>query len=431
MTKVSGVRAREILDSRGNPTVEVDVTLSDGSWGRSAVPSGASTGTNEALELRDGDPSRFRGLGVLAAIGNVRDHIAPAVVGHQPLDQQEIDRLLNELDGTPDKSRLGANALLAVSMAVARALAESEGDPLYRHLNDGTPMTLPVPMFNVINGGRHAENSTDFQEFIVVPIGFDSFREALRAGVEVYRALEDLLRTRRASTTLGDEGGFAPPLSSNREAVELALAAIEGAGYLPGVQCFLAMDVAASEMILDDGRYALLREGTILRPEQLIDRYERWVAEYPIVSIEDGMAEEDWDGWRRMTRSLGDSAQLVGDDLYATNTELIRRGIESDASNAVLIKPNQIGTLTETLEAVQTSRKAGWNVVISHRSGETTDDFISDLAVATAAGQIKAGAPARGERTAKYNRLLRIEEELGGAAAYAGRSAYERFLDAR
>ena len=431
MTTVSGVRAREVLDSRGNPTVEVDVTLSDGSWGRSAVPSGASTGANEALELRDGDPSRFRGLGVLAAIGNVRDHIAPAVVGHRPLDQQEIDRLLNELDGTPDKSRLGANALLAVSMAVARALAESEGDPLYRHLNDGTPMTLPVPMLNVINGGRHAENSTDFQEFIVVPIGFDSFREALRAGVEVYRALEDLLRTRRASTTLGDEGGFAPPLSSNREAVELALAAIEGAGYLPGVHCFLAMDVAASEMVLDDGRYSLLREGTILRPEQLIDRYERWVAEYPIVSIEDGMAEEDWDGWRRMTRILGDSAQLVGDDLYATNAELIRRGIESDASNAVLIKPNQIGTLTETLEAVRTSRKAGWNVVISHRSGETTDDFISDLAVATAAGQIKAGAPARGERTAKYNRLLRIEEELGGAAAYAGRSAYERFLDAR
>ena len=431
MTTVSCVRAREVLDSRGNPTVEVDVTLSDGSWGRSAVPSGASTGANEALELRDGDPSRFRGLGVLTAIGNVRDHIAPAVVGHQPLDQQEIDRLLNELDGTPDKSRLGANAILAVSMAFARALAKSEGEPLYRHLNDGTPMTLPVPMFNVINGGRHAENSTDFQEFIVVPIGFDSFREALRAGVEVYRALEDLLRTRRASTTLGDEGGFAPPLSSNREAVELALAAIEGAGYLPGVHCFLAMDVAASEMVLDDGRYSLLREGTILRPEQLIDRYERWVAEYPIVSIEDGMAEEDWDGWRRMTRSLGDSAQLVGDDLYATNTELIRRGIETDASNAVLIKPNQIGTLTETLEAVRTSRKAGWNVVISHRSGETTDDFISDLAVATAAGQIKAGAPARGERTAKYNRLLRIEEELGGAVAYAGRSAYERFLDAR
>ena len=431
MTTVSGVRAREVLDSRGNPTVEVDVTLSDGSWGRSAVPSGASTGTNEALELRDGDPSRFRGLGVLAAIDNVRDHIAPAVVGHRPSDQQEIDRLLNELDGTPDKSRLGANALLAVSMAFARALAESEGDPLYRHLNDGTPMTLPVPMLNVINGGRHAENSTDFQEFIVVPIGFDSFREALRAGVEVYRALEDMLRTRRASTTLGDEGGFAPPLSSNREAVELALAAIEGAGYLPGVHCFLAMDVAASELVLDDGRYSLLREGTILRTEQLIDRYERWVAEYPIVSIEDGMAEEDWDGWRRMTRILGDSAQLVGDDLYATNAELIRRGIESDASNAVLIKPNQIGTLTETLEAVRTSRKAGWNVVISHRSGETTDDFISDLAVATAAGQIKAGAPARGERTAKYNRLLRIEEELGGAAAYAGRSAYERFLDAR
>jgi enolase len=286
-------------------------------------------------------------------------------------------------------------------------------------------------MFNVINGGRHAENSTDFQEFMVVPIGFDTFREALRAGVEVYRALEDLLRTRKASTTLGDEGGFAPPLSSNREAVDLTLAAIEGAGYLPGVQCFLALDVAASELVLEDGRYSLLREGTILQPGQLIERYEQWIADYPIISIEDGMAEEDWDGWRRMTQSLGDRVQLVGDDLYATNTELSRKGTESSASNAVLIKTNQIGTLTETLNAVRLSREAGWNVVISHRSGETTDDFISDLAVATAAGQIKAGAPARGERTAKYNRLLRIEEELGGAAVYAGRDAYRRFIDRR
>ncbi len=431
MTAISEVLAREVLDSRGNPTVEVDVVLSDGSAGSSTVPSGASTGANEALELRDGDPARFRGLGVLDAIANVRDPIAPAIIGHQPLDQRAIDGLLNELDGTPDKSHLGANAILAVSLAVARALAESEGRPLYGSLNDGSPMTLPVPMFNVINGGRHAENSTDFQEFMVVPIGFDTFREALRAGVEVYRALEDLLRTRKASTTLGDEGGFAPPLSSNREAVDLTLAAIEGAGYLPGVQCFLALDVAASELVLEDGRYSLLREGTILQPGQLIERYEQWIADYPIISIEDGMAEEDWDGWRRMTQSLGDRVQLVGDDLYATNTELIRKGTESSASNAVLIKTNQIGTLTETLNAVRLSREAGWNVVISHRSGETTDDFISDLAVATAAGQIKAGAPARGERTAKYNRLLRIEEELGGAAVYAGRDAYRRFIDRR
>ena len=422
MTAISEVRAREVLDSRGNPTVEVDILLSDGSLGRSTVPSGASTGANEALELRDGDPARFRGLGVLEAIGNVRDRIALAIIGHQPLEQQAIDRLLIELDGTPDKSHLGANAILAVSLAVARALAGSEGQPLYRSLNDGSPMTLPVPMFNVINGGRHAENSTDFQEFMVVPIGFDTFREALRAGVEVYRALEDLLRMRKASTSLGDEGGFAPPLSSNREAVELTLAAIEGAGYLPGIQCFLALDVAASELVLEDGRYSLLREGTILQRDQLIDRYKQWVAQYPIISIEDGMAEDDWDGWRLLMDRLGDRVQLVGDDLYTTNVKRIQRGIDEKSSNSVLIKLNQIGTLSETLDAIEMTHKAGWSTVISHRSGETEDTTIADLAVATSAGQIKTGAPARSERVAKYNRLLRIEEELGEKARYAGRS---------
>ena len=427
MSTISKVHAREILDSRGNPTIEVDVVLADGTLGRASVPSGASTGVNEALELRDGDPARFRGMGVLGAIENVHKHIAPEIVGRSASDQAAIDQLLKDIDGTPNKRVLGANATLGVSLAVARAAARSSGKSLYEYLSRGGPVTLPVPLFNIINGGRHAENSTDFQEFMVVPAGFDTFRDALRAGAEIYRSLEDLLRARKVSTSLGDEGGFAPPVSSNREALELALAAIEGAGYLPGRHCFVALDVAASELVLEDGRYSLLREGTILCPDALIETYERWVAEYPVISIEDGMADSDWDNWELMAKRLDQKVQLVGDDLYATNTALIRKGIERSASNAVLIKSNQIGTLTETLEAVEMTHDAGWSTVISHRSGETTDDFVADIAVATAAGQIKAGAPARGERTAKYNRLLRIEERLGDDATFAGPAVYERF----
>ena len=428
MSTISQVKAREVLDSRGNPTIEVEVVLSDGTWARAQIPSGASTGTNEAVEVRDGDPARYQGRGVLKAIENVRQKIAPEVIGRPAMDQQAIDRLLVELDGTPNKRRLGANAILGVSMAVACAAARSEGRPLYAYLNEGSPPTLPVPMLNIINGGRHAEDSTDFQEFMVVPAGFDTFRQALQAGVEVYHSLKDLLRDRRIGTNVGDEGGFAPSLSSNHEAVELVVAAIEKAGYVPGAQCFIALDVAASELVLEDGRYSLAREGTTLGPDHLIERYETWVDRYPLISIEDGMDEEDWDGWRAMTKRLGNSVQLVGDDLYVTNKARIQRGIGLDASNAVLIKLNQIGTLTETLEAVTMAKQAGWGTVISHRSGDTEDSSIADLAAGISAGQIKAGAPARGERTAKYNRLLRIEEELGEQAVFAGRSVYERFV---
>jgi enolase len=416
-----------VLDSRGNPTVEVDVTLGDGARGRAAVPSGASTGSNEALELRDGDPTRYHGRGVLRAVENVRTHIAPEVLGCSAADQRAIDRLLIDLDGTPDKSRLGANAILGVSLAVARAAARSAGQPLYSYLANGGPLTLPVPMFNVVNGGRHAENSTDFQEFMVVPTGFDSFKQALRAGVEIYHALLEELRTRGMSTLLGDEGGFAPALAANRQALQLVLEAIEKAGYTPGVQCSLALDVAATEFFESPGRYNLRREGTSYSPEELIGLYETLKKDYPIVSIEDGLAEDDWDSWPVMTARLGAKLQIVGDDLYTTRPELIRKGIESNASNAVLVKLNQIGTLSETLDAISVAREAGWGTVISHRSGETEDSSIADLAVGTAAGQIKAGAPARGERVAKYNRLLRIEEELGDRARFAGPTAYQRF----
>jgi enolase len=431
MSAISQVKAREILDSRGNPTVEVDVTLSDGAWGRAAVPSGASTGTNEALELRDGDPNRFNKRGVLKAVENVNRLIAPKVVGRSAIDQEGLDNLLIELDGTPNKRKLGANAILGVSMSVAHAAAMSQGAPLYTYLSQGRPPTLPVPMLNIINGGRHAEDSTDFQEFMVVPAGFDSFREALRVGAEVYHALKDLLRARKLSASVGDEGGFAPSLPSNQDAVELILGAIRKAGYIPGQQCFIALDVAATEFhSREDGTYRLSRENKVLRPGQLIEMYERWVSLYPIVSIEDGMAEDDWHSWSLMTSRLGARTQLVGDDLYTTNTARIQQGIEDGASNAVLIKLNQIGTITETLRAVEMAREAGWSAVISHRSGETEDTTIADLAVGLAAGQIKTGAPARGERTAKYNRLLRIEEELGDEAVFAGRSVYERFTRA-
>ena len=417
MTTISDVKAREVLDSRGNPTVEVDVSLSDGTVGSALVPSGASTGANEALELRDGDASRFRGRGVLAPIENIEKHIKPAVLGLSTLEQEALDNLLVEMDGTSNKSRLGANAILGVSMAVARAAAQSAGKPLYAHIGGDGAVTLPVPMLNIINGGAHAAGSTDFQEFMVVPAGFDTFRESLRAGVETYHALADILRERGMSTSVGDEGGFAPALDDNRDAVALVIEAIERSGYRPGEQCFIALDVAASELNKED-----------YPSDRLIGIYKDWVGEYPIVSIEDGIAEDEWDGWQALSDSISGSVQLVGDDLFTTNTELIRKGISMNAGNAVLIKLNQIGTVTETLNAVRMTQEAGWGVVISHRSGETEDTTIADLAVGTNAGQIKSGAPARGERTAKYNRLLRIEEELGDRARFAGRQVYDRVL---
>ena len=425
MSDISQVKAREVLDSRGNPTVEVEITLSDGAQGRALVPSGASTGVNEAHELRDGDPDRYGGRGVLRAVANVRGPIAERVIGMSALDQQALDGALTELDGTPNKSALGANAILGVSLAAAHAVARSRGVPLYVHLGSGESPTLPVPMFNIINGGRHADNSTDFQEFLVVPAGFGSYSESLRAGVEVYHALHGLLVQRGMGGSVGDEGGFAPSLSSNREAVELILSAIELAEYTPGEQCFISLDVAASEFY-EGGRYTLARENAVLDSAGLIARYSEWSRDYPLISIEDGMDENDWDGWQAMTSTISTEVQLVGDDLFTTNTALIQRGIDTSAANAVLIKLNQIGTLTETLEAIAMTRRAGWGAVISHRSGETEDTTIADLAVATAAGQIKAGAPARSERTAKYNRLLRIEEELGDRARFAGLGAYDR-----
>ena len=432
MSTISRLTGREIFDSRGNPTIEVDVLLSDGARGRAAVPSGASTGATEAVELRDGDPSRLGGLGILRALENVHGTIAPAISGMSAVDQQAVDARLIELDGTPNKARLGANAILGVSMGVARAAANSKGVPLYEHLAfTGGPTTLPVPMLNILNGGRHAEDSTDFQEFMVVPAGFDTFSRALRAGVETYHALRAMLRERGLATGLGDEGGFAPSLSSNREAVELIVAAIERAGYRAFDQCLIALDVAASELLEQDGRYALSRENTVVSREELAASYVELAKEFPIISVEDGMAEEDWDGWTAMTGKLGSTVQIVGDDLYTTNVSRIRKGIGLGASNAVLIKLNQIGTVTETLEAISVTRDAGWGVVISHRSGETVDTTIADLAVGTGAGQIKAGAPARGERTAKYNRLLEIEQELGDRATYAGRAVYEHLLQGR
>ncbi len=427
MSNISDVRAREILDSRGNPTVEVDVRLEDGSLGRAGVPSGASTGANEALELRDGDSSRFGGKGVMRAVDNIHDEIAPAIRGMPGTDQERVDNTLIDLDGTDNKSRLGGNAIVGVSMAVAHAAAVSEGVPLYRYWSPEGPYTLPVPMFNILNGGRHAEGSADFQEFMVVPDGADSFRDAVRIGAEVYQALKRMLVERGFADTLGDEGGFAPKLGTNREAVDLILAAIEEAGHTPGEDCHIAMDVAASEFADGVGSYNLAREGRVVSGEQLVQLYGEWLGDLPIVSIEDGMAEDDWPGWETMTSRLGATVQLVGDDLYATSPKLISRGIEREASNGVLIKLNQIGTVTETLEAVRLAREAGWGVVISHRSGETEDTTVADLAVGTAAGQIKSGAPARGERTAKYNRLLRIEEELGDEARYVGRTVYERY----
>ena len=422
---ISEVRAREILDSRGNPTLEVELLLSDGSKGRAAVPSGASTGSHEAVELRDGDQRRFGGGGVLKAVENVTQHLGPGVNGLSPLDQEALDRRLRDLDGTPDKANLGANALLGVSLAAAHAAAASEGQPLYRSLGEGS--LLPVPMFNILNGGKHAQESTDIQEFMVVPAGAPTFAEALRAGAEVYQALKKVLQREGLNTNVGDEGGFAPTLPTNRRALEVVAEAVQQAGYRVGEEIFLALDVAASELF-QDGQYVLPREGVTYTSQELVDFYASLAEGFPIISIEDGMAEDDWDGWHLLTQRLGDRVQVVGDDLLTTNVTRIQRAIEVGAANALLVKPNQIGTLTETLEAVALAREAGWGIVMSHRSGETEDTTIADLAVATGAGQIKAGAPARSERVAKYNRLLRIEEELGDQARYAGMGVYKRFM---
>ncbi|MFH0846937.1 MAG: phosphopyruvate hydratase [Chloroflexota bacterium] len=427
MPTIEQVFAREILDSRGNPTVEVEVRLNDGSLGRAAVPSGASTGKYEAVELRDGDKKRYGGLGVQKAVANVNRVIAPKLLGLEASDQSAIDQKLISLDGTENKSRLGANATLGVSLAVAQASANSLKLPLYRRLDDSA-VTLPVPMLNILNGGRHAENSTDFQEFMVVPAGARSFREALRMGVEVYQSLKRVLRERKLNTNVGDEGGFAPQLSSNQGAVEAILAAIERAGYKAGGDCFIALDPAASEFY-QDGKYTLREEGVSLTSEAMVGYYARWVASYPIISIEDGLAEDDWEGWRLLTRRLGSKIQLVGDDLYVTNVRRLAQGIKLKASNAILIKPNQIGTLTETISAINMAKEAGWSAVVSHRSGETEDTTIADLAVGLSTGQIKTGAPCRSERTAKYNRLLRIEEELGEKAVFPGIKAFGRVMN--
>ena len=420
-TIISAIRAREVLDSRANPTVEAEVHLAGGGFGRAAVPSGASTGALEAVELRDGG-DRFGGKGVARAIANIRDTIAPAVVGRDGLDQEAIDQLMLDLDGTPNKANLGANAILAVSLAVARATAAGLGVPLFRYLGGPSARTLPVPMLNVLNGGAHAANSVDIQEFMVVPGGFASFSEALRAGVEVYHQLKKVLAGRGLSTNVGDEGGFAPDLATNREALELLTLAIEGAGYRPGAEIALALDVAASE-IYREGKYQL--DGRGLASDAMVDYYQALADEFPLVCIEDGLAEDDWAGWALLTERMGDRLQLVGDDIFVTNEAMLRRGIAENVANAILIKVNQIGTLSETLHTMETAKGATYGLMVSHRSGETEDSFISHLAVATNAGQMKTGAPARGERTAKYNQLLRIEEQLGAQARYPGFSPFE------
>ncbi len=423
--RIHGVIAREILDSRGNPTIEVDVRLDTGVVGRAAVPSGASTGTHEALELRDGQ-KRYLGKGVLKAVRNVNERIAPKLRGKDPRGQQEIDALLCELDGTPNKKRLGANAILGVSLAVAKAAAVAAGQPLYRYLGGRAARTMPVPMLNVLNGGAHADNSVDLQEFMIVPVGARAFADALRMAAEVFHTLRRILAQRGYSTSVGDEGGFAPRLASNQEALDLLLAAIESAGYRPGRQVAIALDPAASEFY-EGGAYVFKKsDGSRRSSEEMVSLYADWVERYPILSIEDGLAEDDWSGWQALTARLGKSIQLVGDDLFVTNPERLRRGIECGAANSILIKPNQIGTLTETLETIRVAREAGYATVLSHRSGETEDTTIADLAVAVNAGQIKTGSVCRGERTAKYNQLLRIEAELGTRAIYPGRAAFRR-----
>jgi enolase len=424
MSVIEDITSREILDSRGNPTVEVDVLLEDGSVGRAAVPSGASTGTHEALERRDGDESRYGGKGVLDACRTVREEIGPELAGTNALDQRAVDRLLLDLDGTANKSRLGANAVLGVSLAVAKAAAASLDLPLFRYLGGPQAHVLPTPMLNVINGGAHADNRLELQEFMVAPVGAASFSEALRWGSEVFHALKAALRQKGLSTGVGDEGGFAPEVATAAEALELLVAAIESSGLEPGSEVALAMDPAASEIYVD-GRYRL--EGADRTSADMITFYAGLLDRFPIVSIEDPLAEDDWDGWSAITEALDDRIQIVGDDLFVTNPERLERGIDEDAANAILIKVNQIGSLTETLDVVALAKEASYGVVLSHRSGETEDTTIADLAVATNAGQIKAGAPSRGERTAKYNQLLRVEEALGETASYAGRAPYARF----
>jgi enolase len=423
---ITSVFAREILDSRGLPTVEVEVQLESGAWGRAAVPSGASTGKREAVELRDGDGQRYRGKGVQQAVRNVEETIAPEIEGLEATEQVHIDQTLLELDGTPNKSSLGANAILAVSLAVARAAADEVGLPLYAYLGGPGARLMPVPLLNVINGGAHADNGLDVQEFMLVPAGAENFANALRTGVECFHALKDLLREQGLSTGVGDEGGFAPALGSNTQALDLFMQAIERAGYRPGEDVFVALDVAASEFAEASGRYRLTRENAVRSSDEMIALYESLCDRYPIVSIEDGLGEDDWAGWGALTRRLGRRVQLVGDDLFVTNPAIIQQGIKNGLANAVLVKVNQVGTLTETMEAIELAKRAGYGTVISHRSGETEDTFVADLAVAVNAGQIKTGSVSRGERTAKYNQLLRIEEELGNAASYPGRSLYTR-----
>ena len=426
MSAITGVYAREILDSRGFPTVEVEIQLESGAWGRAAVPSGASTGKREAVELRDGDSQRYRGKGVQQAVHNVEETIAPEIDGMEATEQASIDQALLELDGTPNKSALGANAILAVSLAVARAAADDAGLPLYAYLGGVGGRLMPVPMLNVINGGAHADNGIDFQEFMLVPAGADSFGNGLRMGVEVFHALKELLKEKKMSTGVGDEGGFAPALGSNLAALDFLMQAIERAGYRPGDDVSLALDVAASEFAEENGRYRLRADKAVLDSEELVGRYEQLCDRYPIVSIEDGLGEDDWAGWALLTRRLGHRVQLVGDDLFVTNPAIIQQGIQQGLANAVLVKVNQVGTLTETMEAIELAKRAGYGTIISHRSGETEDTFVADLAVAVNAGQIKTGSVARSERTAKYNQLLRIEEELGHAASWPGRSLYTR-----
>lgn len=419
MTIITDVYAREILDSRGNPTVEAEVLLEDGTLGRAAVPSGASTGVHEAVELRDGDKARYLGKGVLDAVTNVNTIIGPALIGLDVTEQASIDQLMIDLDGTPNKARLGANAILAVSLACAKASAEYFGVPLYRYIGGTNAKQLPVPMMNILNGGKHADNNVDIQEFMVVPAGADTFAEALKMGTEVFHSLKNVLKSKGYNTAVGDEGGFAPNLGSNEEALAVIVEAIKAAGYEPGKDCFLALDVASSE-IYKEGNYVLAGEGKTLTAAEMVDFYATLAERYPIISIEDGLAEDDWEGWKTLTDKLGKKLQLVGDDLFVTNTVRLAEGIEKGIGNSILVKVNQIGTLTETLDAIEMARQAGYTAVISHRSGETEDVTIADIAVATNAGQIKTGAPSRTDRVAKYNQLLRIEEDLDEAARYKG-----------
>jgi enolase len=424
VTTIEDVIAREILDSRGNPTIEVEVRLVGGGYGIAAIPSGASTGTHEAVELRDGDKSRYNGKGVLTAIKNVTRTIRAAVEGLDATDQVTLDEVMIELDGTPNKGALGANAILGVSLAIAKAAANAQQQPLYRYLGGVSARTLPVPMMNILNGGKHADNSTDMQEYMILPVGAGSFHEALRMGAEVYQSLKKVLHGKKLNTNVGDEGGFAPSLSSNREALEVIMAAIEAAGYRPGVDICLGIDPAASEFY-ENGKYVLAREGRTLTSAEMVDLYEGWMNEYPIINLEDGLAEDDWEGWALLNARLGHRLQIVGDDIFVTNSDRLKRGIQEHSANSILVKLNQIGTLTETLEVIELAKRAAFTTVVSHRSGETEDTTIADLVVATNGGQIKTGAPARSERVAKYNRLLAIEDELGESAArYAGYSAF-------